>query len=279
MYGSKLFINDNNIQEIQVFTKSLGSGKPYESYNQHMSNTSSSSLGSQDKFFQNAFVKTISELIQLDHESVCVTYGTIEKLFANGWKLCRGDGKLSEPNDGFALIEIPEQCLITNYDNLIHVIVKSTYPNLVDKYMNEEFLQCRVILASTIETVDEINDYVLSLISRRHSIIFFNIFINVIMEYLSSSESNDIEALQGLTTKFLNSLRTSGLPNHKIKLKVGTPIMLLRNLDQTEGLCNGTRMIVNRLANHVIEPKVMTEKNVGKIFYISQMSLSPSHSP
>ncbi|KAF1859166.1 hypothetical protein Lal_00000997 [Lupinus albus] len=79
MYGSKLFINDN-IQEIQVFTKSLGSGKPHESYNQRMSNTSSSSVGgSQDKFFQNAVVKTISELIQLDHESVCVTYGTIEK--------------------------------------------------------------------------------------------------------------------------------------------------------------------------------------------------------
>ncbi|KAF1862040.1 hypothetical protein Lal_00026557, partial [Lupinus albus] len=188
------------------------------------------------------------------------------------------DEKLSEPNNGFALIEIPEQCLITNYDNLIHAIVKSIYPNLVDEYMNEEFLQCRAILASTIETVDEINDYVLSLIPCRHSIIFFNIFINVIMEYPSSSESNGIEALQGLTTEFLNSLRTSGLPNHKIKLKVGTPIMLLRNLDKTEGLCNGTRMIVNRLANHVIEAKVMIEKNVGKIFYIPRTSLSPSHS-
>ncbi|KAF1883579.1 hypothetical protein Lal_00043265, partial [Lupinus albus] len=117
-------------------------------------------------------------------ESVCVTYGTIEKLFANGWyydgcpqcnrkadairipfncprcgkflkEVVSSDGKLSELNDGFALIEIPEQCLITNYNNLIHAIVKSTHPNLVDEYMNEEFLQCR------------------------HSIIFFNIFINV----------------------------------------------------------------------------------------------------
>ncbi|KAF1862159.1 hypothetical protein Lal_00026681 [Lupinus albus] len=127
--------------------------------------------------------------------------------------------------------------------------------------MNDEFLQCRAILASTIDTIDEMNDYVLSLISGDEK------------EYLSSdsidrSESNDIEALQGLTTEFLNSLRTSGLPNHKIKLKVGTSIMLLRNLDQTKGLCNGTRMIVNRLATHVIEVKVMTGKNVGNIFYI-----------
>ncbi|KAF1881466.1 hypothetical protein Lal_00021444 [Lupinus albus] len=124
-----------------------------------------------------------------------------------------GDGKLSEPNDGYALIEIPEQFLITNYDNLIHVVVKS------DK-----------------------RDYLSS-------------------DSIDRSESNDIEALQGFTTKFLNSLRTSGLPNHKIKLKVGTSIMLLRNLYQTEGLCNGTIMIVNRLATHVIEAKVMTGKN------------------
>ncbi|KAF1883900.1 hypothetical protein Lal_00038394 [Lupinus albus] len=176
-----------------------------------------------------------------------------------------------EPNDGYVLIEIPKQFLITNYDNLIHAIVKSTYPNLVNEYMNEEFLQCRAILASTIDTIDEINDYVLSLILGDER------------DYLSSdsidrSESNNIEALQGLTTEFLNSLRTSGLPNHKIKLKVGTPIMLLRNLDQTECLCNRTRMIVNRLATHVIEAKVMTGKNVGKIFYIPRMSSSPSHS-
>ncbi|KAF1877459.1 hypothetical protein Lal_00040175, partial [Lupinus albus] len=168
-----------------------------------------------------------------------------------------GDRKLSESNDGYALIEIPEQFLITNYDNLIHAIVKSTYPNLVDEYMNDEFLQCRAILASTIGS------------GERDCLSSYSIY---------KSESNDIEALQGLTTEFLNSLRTSGLPNHEIKLKVGTPIMLLSNLDQIEGLCNGTRMTLNRLATHVIEAKVMTGKNVGKIFYISRMSLSPSHS-
>ncbi|KAF1860915.1 hypothetical protein Lal_00000330 [Lupinus albus] len=59
MYGSKLFINDNNIQEIQVFTKSLGSGKPYESYNQRMRNTSSSSLGG---------LKTSSSKMQLSKQ-------------------------------------------------------------------------------------------------------------------------------------------------------------------------------------------------------------------
>jgi ATP-dependent DNA helicase PIF1 len=63
-----------------------------------------------------------------------------------------------------------------------------------------------------------------------------------------------------MTPEFLNSLRTSGLPNHQIKLKIGTPIMLMRNLDQAEGVCNGTRMIVTKMADHVLEAVIMSEK-------------------
>lgn len=85
--------------------------------------------------------------------------------------------------------------------------------------------------------------------------------------------------LQVVAPEFLNTLRTSGLPNHKIKLKVGTPVMLMRNIDQSEGLCNGTRMIVTKLGNHVIEAKVMTGKNIGNGFCIPRMSMSPSQSP
>ncbi|KAF1858732.1 hypothetical protein Lal_00044765 [Lupinus albus] len=82
---------------------------------------------------------------------------------------------------------------------------------------------------------------------------------NLTSDSIDRSESNDIEALQGLTVEFLISLRTLGLPNYKIKLK-------------TEGFCNGAIMIVNRLSTHVIEAKVMTGKNVGKIFYIPRSS-------
>ncbi|XP_050915754.1 uncharacterized protein LOC127130835 [Lathyrus oleraceus] len=68
-------------------------------------------------------------------------------------------------------------------------------------------------------------------------------------EYLSSdsidkTEVNYNQAYEVLTQIFLSSLRVSGLPNHIIKLKVGTPTMLMRNLDQAEGLCNGIRLIV-----------------------------------
>jgi ATP-dependent DNA helicase PIF1 len=103
-------------------------------------------------------------------------------------------------------------------------------------------------------------------------------------EYFSSdsverTKENENDTYEQVTPEFLNSLKTSGLPNHCIKLKVGVPIMLLRNLDQAEGLCNGTRLIITRLANHVIEARILTEKNIGNQVYIPRMSMSPSESP
>jgi ATP-dependent DNA helicase PIF1 len=83
--------------------------------------------------------------------------------FAN-WILKIGEGKLSEPNDGHADIKIPEELLIPKSDNPIKSIVDSTYPELIQNYKNVKFLESRAILASTIETVDEINNYVLQLI-------------------------------------------------------------------------------------------------------------------
>ncbi|XP_058733685.1 uncharacterized protein LOC131605332 [Vicia villosa] len=85
--------------------------------------------------------------------------------------------------------------------------------------------------------------------------------------------------MQHMILNLLIKLRTSGLPNHRIKLKVGTPIMLMRNLDQSDGLCNGTRLIVTRLASHVSEAKIISGKNIGNLFYIPRMSMSPSESP
>ncbi|KAL1308594.1 hypothetical protein AAHE18_17G118200 [Arachis hypogaea] len=38
--------------------------------------------------------------------------------------------------------------------------------------------------------------------------------------------------------EFLNDIKCSGLPNHKLTLKSGVVVMLLQNIDQTLGLCN-----------------------------------------
>ncbi|XP_016178817.1 uncharacterized protein LOC107621299 [Arachis ipaensis] len=76
-------------------------------------------------------------------------------------------------------------------------------------------------------------------------------------EYISSDtkcqvdENEDVQQ-EWFTPEFLNDIKCSGLPNHKLTLKLGVAVMLLRNIDQTSGLCNGTMLIVNEIDNNVI---------------------------
>ncbi len=76
--------------------------------------------------------------------------------------------------------------------------------------------------------------------------------------------------------EFLNTLRFSGIANHELQLKVGVPILLLRNLNQSIGLCNGTKLIIKRLGQRVIEAKIITGNNVGKRVFIARIIMSPS---
>ncbi len=54
------------------------------------------------------------------------------------------------------------------------------------------------------------------------------------------------------------------------------PIFLSRNLNQSIGLCNGTRLIVKRLGQRVIEVETITGNNVGKRVFIPCIIMSPS---
>ncbi|XP_058727071.1 uncharacterized protein LOC131598493 [Vicia villosa] len=96
---------------------------------------------------------------------------------------------------------------------------------------------------------------------------------------VDKSEIHDPAVVDILMPEFLSSLRTSSLPNHHLKLKVGTPIMLMRNIDQSEGLCNGTRLCITKMAAHVLEASIMGGKGLGNLVYIPRMDMSPFQSP
>ena len=80
------------------------------------------------------------------------------------WILKIGDGKIGKGNDGYYDIEIPREFLITDFIDPIDAIVQATYPNLLENYQDCNFLRNRAILASTIQVVDNINNYVLNLL-------------------------------------------------------------------------------------------------------------------
>ncbi|RYR52186.1 hypothetical protein Ahy_A06g027106 [Arachis hypogaea] len=90
-------------------------------------------------------------------------------------------------------------------------------------------------------------------------------------------EGNMESQLDLYGSELLNNINCSGLPPHKLILKVGVSVMLLRNIDQSSGLCNGTRLQVKKLRNHVIECEALMANNVGHIALIPRMNMVPTN--
>ncbi|KAJ0485171.1 putative DNA helicase [Helianthus annuus] len=186
------------------------------------------------------------------------------------WLLDLGEGKVGGANDGDAVIDIPKDILIIDSINPIDSLINSVYPSILENFKDPNFFQERAILAPKNEIVHEINDILLSMFPGDQK------------EYLSSDSicqsENVNENMQHnvYPPDVLNGLKLSGMPNHKLVLKVGVPVMLLRNIDQKNGLCNGTRLQVITLGDRVIEAKIISGSNIGTRTFIPRINLSPS---
>ncbi|XP_050895980.1 uncharacterized protein LOC127102683 [Lathyrus oleraceus] len=81
------------------------------------------------------------------------------------WLLNIGEGKVSEPNDGYVKFDITSEILISSFNDPIKAIMESTYLSFMDNYHSYDYLKSRDILAAKIEIVDQINEHVLALMS------------------------------------------------------------------------------------------------------------------
>ena len=92
--------------------------------------------------------------------------------------------------------------------------------------------------------------------------------------YNSADSIASGDAYQNLyPIEFLNNQNPTGLPPHQLKLKVNTPVMLWRNLNPSQGLLNGTRLLIKTLVRRVIQAKKMTGTHAGHIVFIPRIAL------
>ena len=90
--------------------------------------------------------------------------------------------------------------------------------------------------------------------------------------YFISTSSRETDIANSLyPTKNINELEFSGVPSHTLALKIGTPVILLRNINPSIGLCNGTRFVVTQLLARVIEAQIITGSNIGNRVFIPRI--------
>lgn len=145
-------------------------------------------------------------------------------------------------------------------------LTEKIFPNFIQHFKDVSWLCERVILAPKNVTVHSINEQLLQKIPGDPTM------------YNSVDTVMDEKEVVNYPTEFLNSLDIAGLPPHTLRLKIGAPIILLRNLDQPK-LCNGTRLIITALNLHVIQAQVQTGCGKGEIVFIPRIPLITSDLP
>ncbi|KAI9919692.1 hypothetical protein PsorP6_017307 [Peronosclerospora sorghi] len=110
--------------------------------------------------------------------------------------------------------------------------------------------------------VEKFNKEVLNLIPQDEKI------------FLSADSVTDPAGASIFPVEYINKLDLNGWPPDRLALSVGTPMMLLQNLDRANRLCNGTRLLIGRFARHVIEAGVMTGDHKSHLAFIARISLT-----
>ncbi|KXN87118.1 hypothetical protein AN958_09190 [Leucoagaricus sp. SymC.cos] len=143
------------------------------------------------------------------------------------------------------------------------------YPDIQLHQPDQYFLD-RTVLSSRNDEVDEINATILDKFPGEKHILMGVDSIDLDNPHDGNYNPYPME--------YLNSLNVSGLPLAKLVLKVGCPIMLLRNLDPSQGLCNGTQMRVLAIHSKVLHCKIISGhvRFANKEVMIPRIQLSPS---
>jgi hypothetical protein len=184
-----------------------------------------------------------------------------EREFAQ-WQLEVGHG---QHTDAEGNIRLPDHFKCS--ENTVESLIKTIYPNISEPHADEYFKE-RTILSARNNDVDAMNHDILNEFPGEELIF----------------QSSDSVKNDGLgpgeefmyPVEYLNSINASGLPLSKLRLKIGAPVMILRNMDPESGVCNGTRGILTRASQRVLEICLLTGDSAGQTVFLPRINTSPA---
>ncbi|PWZ40263.1 ATP-dependent DNA helicase PIF1 [Zea mays] len=148
-------------------------------------------------------------------------------------------------------------------DNDLDKLIEFVFPNLNENMSHSTYITSRAILSTRNDWVDMINAKMIDRFQGEH------------MVYHSFDSAMD-DPHNYYPPEFLNALTPNGLPPHVLKLKIGCPVILLRNIDPANGLCNGTRLVVRGFQRNSIDAEIVLGQHAGKRIFLPRIPLCPS---
>jgi ATP-dependent exoDNAse (exonuclease V) alpha subunit len=179
--------------------------------------------------------------------------------------------QLLDIGNGKMVIDESTKCITlpTNFcgitatsDELIHKV----FPNIAQHYKNHQWLSARAILAAKNNDVNAINFSIQNEIPGEAT------------TYKSIDTVMNQDEIINYPTEFLNSLDLPGMPPHVLTLKIGVPIILLRNINPPR-LCNGTRLSAKKMMNNIIEATILNGKFKGEDVLLPRIPMIPTDMP
>ena len=150
------------------------------------------------------------------------------------WLLQLGNGQLPSVGGITDMVDIPPQ-LVCDLADLTDFV----YPQQMSLANVDEFAR-RIILCPRNEECHQMNSSVLRRVVGAQKTYYA----------IDTVIVDDPDEAANYPTEFLNSLHPNGLPPYALTLRVGSIVMLLRNIDPKRQLCNGTRLVVTELRRH-----------------------------
>jgi hypothetical protein len=180
------------------------------------------------------------------------------------WQLQVGHGHHTDDSYN---ITLPNyfHCPENTVDSLLNII----YPNIHIPGHPDQYFSERIILSSMNKKVNELNETVLAKFPGPSQL-----FPSV--DFIPNSEQlGEDDPLLNYPVEYLNEINCGTLPLAKLELKIGCPVMMLKNLDAPNGVCNGSRGILTRYSNRVLEVRLLTGQHAGQTVFIPRVANQP----
>ena len=146
-------------------------------------------------------------------------------------------------------------------------LVNSIYPGIDSPQPPPpKYFLNHMVLAPCNLDVSDVNNILNHMASDEH--VYYCYSVNEIIQEHGADPDDDMP----VTPEFLHSINSSSLPPGELQLKVGCPLILLRNLSPSQGLCNGTRMVLTCAREQVLEVCILGGDHDGKMAFIPCIS-------